>query len=690
MQTKTQSAPGFGPPEDAPGFGPPEDSPQGVTPSGQLMKPLPIHPLDWMDVAAGAPEFFRQVKQAAGSDLSSAWTGIKSAASDAGKALKEDPSRIVPMWFGGEMRLMGGAAKAVKTASEFAAGGDILSAVSSAAGGDPQKANEYRNNGNYGGEFWEMMGKPLALIATGKAAGAIGGTVAEGTEIARLRVIRGFMEDAGGLRTGMTLEDAKLAQQAIQDAAREVYGSGSPGVRGMKASMPSRDKGIRRLLTGNPGTVSEVEEGNKELVSLSRKAVDIAGGPADKVNAVYGYLDGRAAAANIKRALESQASDAERKGLTSYAKALRDRASSMDGKKTLGEIYDVKKSANKLADVARNTQEAIDLMDSWSALASAIREEVYPIYDGQIAKSGETGFSLSAAGRKEGAAMQLRNGLEKRWAKAQAATDALHSPGTTLQQAAHGMSEGHTVRGAVVRKLEEKGILPDPQGALNSAGRKAIGRLSPDTVPESLKVTGPAKFGPSPPATKNLLPGKTYEFSIQGTPTISDTEGRIGQSAAHASKHSHEPPAYTTSSAPTRTATFAPNGRVVAGNEGGVGADISTAVTPEGQSDVARGGGTLITTDPKVAQSALERMERLEKSPRILYADKVKLRQAIKDLRRQLDEYQSGIGGAQISHTPPKLAYTARKIGKVPVNHVLRRGAPAFISDVDREDNNDQ
>jgi hypothetical protein len=634
-----------------------------------------------MGTVAAVPEFLKGLKTAAGHDLEAAWTGAKDTAKESGKALKEDPTRIVPMWFGGMMKGGEAAAKTVATPVEYVFQGDIPAAVSSAAGGDPAAAEKYRDDGDAGGEFWEMLGKPLAMIATGEAAGRIGGRIAEGAEQSRLRVMRGVMADAGPMRTGADMSEAQLAQQALQDAARESYGTGPAGFSKMSKRLPSRDRGLTDFLSGNPATKSKIEAGNKELIGLSRKAVELAGQPADQVNAVFGYLDGRQAAKNIQSTLLQQAADAESKGLKSYGKALRERASALDNKKTLGQIYEVKKSANKLADVARNTQEGIDLMDSWSALASAVRHEVYPIYDSHIDNVTMPGFSLSDAGRKEGAAMQFRNGLEKRWGKAQQMSDELHIPGHITEMAGRGAQEHRLGMAAVVRKGQELGIIPSEQGQFNKTGRKAIGELSPGTVPEHLEQTSPAKFGPAPPPTQKLLPGPQFKFRISGNPATAGTEGQIAHSAGKVpGRHSFEPPAFNTSSAPNRTLTS---------SEGTHGADISTRTPPAAQSDIAKGSGVLETNDPEVARQTLAQLEKMSNSTRfngMTYRDKVHLKHAIEELRTQLAEYEKGQHGKpRITHTPPGMKYTPRKTGTVPVGHAVRKGAPAFLSDYERE-----
>ena len=131
---------------------------QNLTPSGQPMRPLPERTPDGLDLVQKTPQFFGDLGRAAKKNLSDAWQGVKSNFTDAGKTLKEDPTRIVPMWFGGGMKALASAGNTVATPVTYALQGDISSAVSSAAGGDPEQAQKYAQEGNAGGEFWEMAG----------------------------------------------------------------------------------------------------------------------------------------------------------------------------------------------------------------------------------------------------------------------------------------------------------------------------------------------------------------------------------------------------------------------------------------------------------------------------------------------------------------------------------------------------
>lgn len=646
-------------------------------------KPLPALPRDLTGAAANVVygDFLPQVGRAAKRDVSTAWQGLKERAATALNQLKADPSSIVPMWFGTEAGALEAAGKTVSAPVEAAFGGKGFDALSLAAGGDPDEARKYAEQGDSGGEFWEMMGKPLALLVTGEAVGRVGGATAgalasrsNDASIALMRdvVMRGSVD-----KTGVDLAEVQLARDAMQDAAQEEYGIGKSGEKALRRAAPRRSF---------VSPVTKPEAGNKALLNLSRKAVDLAGEPADKVNAVFGYMDGRIAAQHIRADLLNQAAQAERNGAYSYANALRTRAGVFDRlarRGTLGDIYAIKKTANRLSDVARNTQESIDLMDSYSAMASAIRKEVYPIYERNIeAVSPGQGFSLSQAGRKEGAAISFRNGLERSWKDAQERTGQVYRTGTVEAQAGRGMSPRHVATGAVTRRVEKLGIVPNPQGALNKDVVKGVGRVPPGQVRESLEVSSPAEFGPSPP-TLPALPGKTFTFKIPAGLPLERQEGELMHSAGQVQRHAFESPSFTTSTAPTRTATFAPNGRIVAGPEGSMGADIRTATPPAPRYDVVGGGGMLETPDPQLAEETLERMESVLKR----HPNQPELRSVVTNLKAQLDQYWEGQGRARISHTPPTMKYTPRQLAPKakPTPKSVRRSLPALMAGWQRE-----
>ena len=644
-----------------------------------------VKPPTWGGVVKGIPDFLKQTGEAAVKDVKDVAAAVTPKVKETMTELKQDPTLIVPLWFGAGMSILSSAGRGVAEPIGDALKGDEWDAASKAAGGDPDAARRYRDEGNAGGEFWEMAGRPIVMLGAGKALGLIGGSVAEGSDVAGTRIVRSIMADSGGLRSGIPIEDANLAREALQDAAREEYGTGPAGQKALKKALPTRERSIADLLSGQPLTESAVEAGNRQALNLMKKAVDIAGQPADKINAVYGYIDGRQAAQGVYHDLEEEARWADSQGLNTYAKALRDRAKAVSGKKTLGELYDLKKSANKLADVSRNTQEAIDLMDSWSALAGSVRRNVYPVYEDLVTKSGTPGFSLAAAGKKEGAAMMLRNGYEKRWLTAQKVTDELHTPGHLTEMGARGAPEHRLKVAAVVRAGQKSGILPQETGYLNKAVRKGVGKLSSDTRPASLNVTQPAKFSAGTLGSMKQLPGATFSFNIPTTPGVEEALGDLLQPAAKAQRHAYEDPHYLTSTRP-KPREVGPKG---VRTEGSTGADIETATTQEPRQDIVRGGGVLKTADLKTAVGIRDRLKDFMNSRyfKVMRPEKQQqVREALANIEDQVRQYQAGHGGSsRVEHTPAKMEYSPRSTGNVPVRHPARRALPAILSSTERE-----
>ena len=656
-----------------------QDQDYANTPPWKRKGPAPqkieIHPTTWSDVWHGLPHFIGQVDRAATKDKNDMAQGFASWVDKTGDTLASDPSAIVPLWFGGVMKALSAGGQTVSTPVSLAFKGQGWDAMSAAGGGDPQAAHRYAEQGNAGGEFWEMAGKPLMLLGLGEGIGESGllGKAATGTAedaaISRLQVVRGFMIDGSTTKEGINLVDAQAAQQALQDAARELYGTGPKGQEALKKA------------TGSLGGMS-VEAGNEAVRKMVDRAVEIADKPAELLNATYGYLPADDVVKAIRMDLYKEAWKAEKAGATSYARQLYQRADGLQYARTLREVYDVKKAANKLSGIERNTQESIEAMDSYSAQAKAIRDNLYPAYEKYV--SGPEAFKLREAGRKEGAAIALRNGIEKRLLQAQKATADLHTPGGKLkypEQTAsvkRGMWEGTLDYG------RKAGIIPSPQGDLNRGVRKAVGPLSPETRPESLTVTEQAKFGPAPPTTK-ALPGGTMQFEIPGNLPEFGREGKIAHTAAKYPKHAYESPAYMTSSGPE------PARKGV----GTTGSDVSTAKPAEPQSDVARGPATTLSRDPAVARSARNNMEKLIRSgnfSKLNVAEQKRIVDAYTKLSGQLDAYDAAArGGGGVSHTPATVTYTPRKTGTVPASHTARavntlrrKGIPTMASSFER------
>jgi hypothetical protein len=659
------------------------------TPPWKRKGPAPekteIHPTTWGDVWHGLPHFIGQVDRAATKDYHDLAEGFAGGVQKTGDTLRDDPSAIVPLWFGGMMKALGAGGQTISTPVSLAFKGEGWDAMSAAAGGDPEAAHRYAEQGNAGGEFWEMAGKPLAMLGLGMGIGesglpgfkALAPRVAEDAQYSRLQVVRGLMLDGSQARMPVDIADAQLAQQGLQDAARE---------------LGLADRKVLKDFTQGTGQWG-VEQGNKNVFNMVEKAVEIADRPADLINATYGYLPGEDVVHAIHTDLYRQAWEAEKRGNTKYARQLYARADDLQYARTLNEIYNVKKEANKLAGVERTTADSINLMDSYAAQAKAIRDNLYPVYEKYINRlpNGAPGplardqiFSLRQAGRKEGATISMRNGVEKRLYAAQKSTADLHIPGGKMKYPEQTASVKRGILEGGIDTARQHGILPSPQGNVNRAVRKAVGRLSPETRPESLTVTESAKFGPAPPTTK-ALPGRTMQFEIPGNLPTFTREGKIAHTAAKAPRHAYESPAYMTSSGP----------EPVSGGVGTTGPDISTAKPAEAQSDVAVGPGTMLTRDPAVARSARNSMENLIRSKKfstLNVAQQKRVVDAYTKLSHQLDLFDENLrAGSAASHTPAEMQYTPRKTGTVPASHtrraintLRRKGIPTMASSFER------
>jgi hypothetical protein len=147
------------------------------------------------------------------------------------------------------------------------------------------------------------------------------------------------------------------------------------------------------------------------------------------------------------------------------------------------------------------------------------------------------------------------------------------------------------------------------------------------------------------PAPEGTAP---FTFTLEGPGTTTTTEGEMAQSAAKVpGRAAFKEPQYTTASAPTREVIpgrapdWAGTGTAT---EGQMGADIRSAGTPEPATDVARGGGTLQTTNPAEAESWLRQIEDLQSRPEYDHlpdAQQSAIEAQRKALREQLGIYHA-------------------------------------------------
>jgi hypothetical protein len=589
-------------------------------------------------------------------------------------------------------------------------------------GGDSKKYKEFLDKGNFGAATWEAYGKPLFLMAAGSFLGG-GRAVTEGATAEQSMMIKNVMAKGAREQAGnIALEgpEIKWAQEALQDAARDEYGTGPKGFKKLKKATPS---------LGNPFTV---DKGNESLLKLSDKAAEIAGQPADQVNTALGYMDGREAAKNISRDLRKQADKIAATGDNEYANALRRRAEEIEGKTTLGDIFEIKKTANRLADMPKNVKESYDLLDSRAEQAQAIRNEIYPRYQEIVKSSMMPGFDMAQLGRKEGAAIKFRNGWYRMSGEARVATSERAMPGHIGRMAARGTSEGRMKISLAERALESTGIVPSEAGNVNAAGRRIIGKLSPETVPESIKVERGSKFGVKPPVKQ--LPGKTATFTIPTTPIVEEATGVMAQPAE--ARYAGKVPAPEKNIPPSETPEIIRQGvktRMEAGEIGSTAATVperlmprsplveevgttqalhsepvtgqlprkgatksnwqyTSAPTEEPSGTKIGGGGTMTTSDPAVARETLKKLNNIVNSARfgaLSNQERMGLLDAIDSLTQQLAPYPGG-NTPQITHTPPGVRWTPRKKGTLPKNHKLRRGLPAAVSDVERESEDEE
>lgn len=454
-------------------------------------------------VHATLPKPVQQFGQQAGRDLSKIVPGVKSAVGSAMEPVTPTPPKPLFNQLADVGKAVGGAIAQpfeMLGTSDTNIGGFNLPnadlATMDLLGGNSTKYKEFLDKGNFGAATWEGYGKPLALMAAGELMGG-GKALTEGATGEQANMVKNVMSKGSRDEAGnLVLQGPEItgAREALQDAARDLYGTGPKGFKKLKKAAPTGSI-MDSIKNAKRGDVFSVDQGNENLLKLTNHAVDLAGEPADQVNTALGYMDGHEAAKNIAAKLKQMAGEIESNGDAEYANQLRKRAGEIEGKKTLGEIYEIKKTANRLGDMPKNVKESYDLLDSRAAQARAIRDEVYPRYQEAVQSSMMPGFNMSDLGRKEGAAIKFRNGWWKMSSDARVATSETHMPGHIGKMAARGTSEGRMKISLIERGLEHAGIMPSDAGRVNLAGREIIGKLSPDTVPEQINTSGVHEHG---------------------------------------------------------------------------------------------------------------------------------------------------------------------------------------------------
>ena len=226
----------------------------------------------------------------------------------------------------------------------------------------------------------------------------------------------------------------------------------------------------------------------------------------------------------------------------------------MSGEEILGAIGKVLGPGAKLADAAKIESEIEKGTTMGKLFLTALRQGTVAGGQGYVKTGGDTGEAASdfALNAGLGLGIGIPSELLGRGTDSLLAAAAEHGTATPEQGA---MQEQF-------RNMAKEAIRPHLEAINETRGNYSQLQL-------------PHRTGP-------------YEFSIGGPAPTEGTEGTMAQSAAKAPRHAFEQPQYTTSSAPTRTP---------GGNEGTMGADITTGRTPEPAHDVARGGGVMKTTD---------------------------------------------------------------------------------------------
>lgn len=154
----------------------------------------------------------------------------------------------------------------------------------------------------------------------------------------------------------------------------------------------------------------------------------------------------------------------------------------------------------------------------------------------------------------------------------------------------------------------------------------------------------------------NALPASTepYQFRIRTTPpAVTPTDEPLLQTAAKRPQAAFKPPQFTAASAPNPT---------VRGIEGTTGADVATATPPGTRTDIAGGGGEVVTHDLDTAAAHLQSIQRALDDPTVPRDQKVQLRQMRDDMQQQIVGYYQHLRQTGEFQTPNFAPVNTREV----------------------------
>ena len=566
-------------------------------------------------------------------------------------------------------------------------GARVEGAISMASGGDPVAGRAALLEGNSGEAAIDFWAVPLATLGVGRvleSGGESQPTHATKEQVGAMQMLLG-RERIGGSPVETAHRTAQL-QTVLQQAAQELGKSDAT----LKQSLPGT-----HVFAPKGDYIGQVTRGNQFALDLSKQAVDITQRPFDALMNTYGREAlPKNVSGSVLGELDSQIASSVDDGVKAALRGLKQK---IEQAKTISDIYEIKKHANKEADAlyspipGKGINASAQSAYAYKLTADAIREHLYP----ELGKLSRTGLDLTDLGKREADAISLRDGMHDLWSRqvlpAEASRDASRFGDYIFGQGHdHSLYSRHIIR----RAAEKTGLLGSEGERFNRQTRQAVGEIGTGFQPERVQTKQVAQ---------KALPGSTapYRFTIAtGLPEESVSPSQTStrksyQGTKQVPYEAHDPLSQPTGShyvggtpAEQRIrSTGAQTPNVTIPERSATGPETRTQtiwqqIAESSGGEVERGGGGILSTsDPKVAQKSLDGLRGYIKSSEfrnLSNADRVRVLEAARKLGKELEDFHAYKG-----KTPPQsVTRTPAKRGRslTPISKNARTTAAATVS----------
>ena len=472
-------------------------------------------------------------------------------------------------------------------------------------GGDAQRAQELYNKKDYIGAAADAFLGPASALALGKfsryltpslslpptaeqaAAGAdlVSRGVREGQwDLTKAQPLTPFPFQWGASpHTDVAVTALPMVQQAYRKikANPEAYGISKDAVESGALKKPATRESPFQKRTDYVG---DIQRGSRLQLTTFSEAVNEAEAPLKTALDTYGGVKVPGVQEQIASDLDARAKEVERtdpalaQSVSGLAKQIRE----SDG--SVSSLNNIKVHANKELDnligVSKDRQIAVTAQSvyAYQYAADAIRRYLYP----ELSNLG--GPDLIAAGTREAATIQARNGVYNDYMRSIAPAQAARESMTYLDY----VINGSLYKTHVLRRLFD--VLPTPMGEFNRKFNKYIGQIGRGFTPETVSLEGM-----QPESYPFSIPEKQY----QGEVPIPNSPQE--HTVVPPQQLSSPPPAGNVSGTTPLTSRKQVKTQLGAPVAGTVPDQIKTVQTPE----QARGNLTYTNTSPQYRTNEL-------------------------------------------------------------------------------------